>query len=58
LPAAEPLPVPLPAPLLCGLARTRRRSFSPYSTQLHVFESLASPVVDEVLLGYNCTIFA
>mmetsp|Transcript_20312 Transcript_20312/g.72302 ORF Transcript_20312/g.72302 Transcript_20312/m.72302 type:complete len:1002 (+) Transcript_20312:38-3043(+) len=37
---------------------TYDKTFSPYSTQLHVFESLASPVVDEVLLGYNCTIFA
>ena len=32
--------------------------FSPYATQEHVFDSLVSPVVDEVLAGFNCTVFA
>ena len=32
--------------------------FSPYAAQEHVFESLVSPVVDEVLRGFNCTVFA
>ena len=34
------------------------RVFSPYAAQEHVFESLVSPVVDEVLRGFNCTVFA
>ena len=32
--------------------------FGPYSTQEDVYDDAVRPVVDEVLDGYNCTIFA
>jgi len=32
--------------------------FGMYSTQEEVFESIVRPIVDEVLAGFNCTIFA
>ena len=32
--------------------------FGAYSTQEEVFESMASPIVNETLAGFNCTIFA
>ncbi|GBG28905.1 Kinesin-like protein KIF11 [Hondaea fermentalgiana] len=32
--------------------------FGPYSTQAEVYSSAIRPVVDEVLQGYNCTVFA
>lgn len=32
--------------------------FGTYSTQEEVFESIVRPIVDEVLAGFNCTIFA
>lgn len=32
--------------------------FGMYSKQQEVFDSLISPVVDEVLAGFNCTVFA
>mmetsp|Transcript_11723 Transcript_11723/g.48718 ORF Transcript_11723/g.48718 Transcript_11723/m.48718 type:complete len:937 (-) Transcript_11723:1622-4432(-) len=32
--------------------------FGPTTTQQHLFETVCRPVVDEVLQGYNCTIFA
>ena len=53
-----------PPPARARLGARRRGSGAPdarsrrYATQEHVFDSLASPVVDEVLMGFNCTIFA
>ncbi|XP_063721590.1 kinesin-like protein KIF11-B isoform X2 [Symsagittifera roscoffensis] len=32
--------------------------FGPNSTQLEVFEAIVHPMIQEVLLGYNCTMFA
>jgi kinesin family member 11 len=32
--------------------------FGQYSTQAEVFTSMVAPVVDEVMEGYNCTVFA
>ncbi|KAA3681900.1 kinesin family member 11 [Paragonimus westermani] len=32
--------------------------FSPYSKQIDVYNSMVAPVVEEILMGYNCTIFA
>ncbi|XP_052099395.1 kinesin-like protein KIF11 [Mytilus californianus] len=32
--------------------------FPPAATQLHVYTSIVIPIIEEVLLGYNCTIFA
>eukprot|EP00514_Thraustochytrium_sp_LLF1b_P010282 CAMPEP_0184550234 /NCGR_PEP_ID=MMETSP0199_2-20130426/18345_1 /TAXON_ID=1112570 /ORGANISM="Thraustochytrium sp., Strain LLF1b" /LENGTH=1107 /DNA_ID=CAMNT_0026945065 /DNA_START=122 /DNA_END=3445 /DNA_ORIENTATION=- len=46
-----------------GSKRTSKRFnydmvFGQYSTQADVYKSAIKPVVDEVLLGYNCTVFA
>ena len=32
--------------------------FGMYSTQEEVFETMVRPIIDEVLAGFNCTIFA
>ena len=32
--------------------------FGPNSTQIDVYKNVVEPIVDEVLLGYNCTVFA
>ena len=32
--------------------------FGQYSTQREVFNSMVAPVVDEVMQGFNCTVFA
>jgi len=32
--------------------------FPPSSTQIDVYESIITPIIDEVLMGYNCTVFA
>lgn len=32
--------------------------FGPDSTQMDVYRRVVQPVIQEVLLGYNCTIFA
>ena len=32
--------------------------FGPESEQMDVYKAVVKPVVDEVLSGYNCTIFA
>ena len=32
--------------------------FGPHSKQIDVYKSVAGPVIEEVLQGYNCTIFA
>ncbi|XP_063432848.1 kinesin-like protein KIF11 [Mytilus trossulus] len=32
--------------------------FPPAASQLHVYTSIVIPIIEEVLLGYNCTIFA
>jgi kinesin family protein 11 len=34
------------------------RVFGMYSTQEEVFDGIVRPIVDEVLAGFNCTIFA
>ncbi len=34
------------------------RVFGPNSKQIDVYKHVVSPVIDEVLMGYNCTIFA
>ena len=32
--------------------------FGQYSTQAEVFTTMVEPVVDEVIQGFNCTVFA
>jgi len=32
--------------------------FGPESTQIKVYKEVVSPIVEEVLQGYNCTVFA
>nr|CAC20783.1 kinesin-like boursin [Paracentrotus lividus] len=32
--------------------------FGPKSTQIEVYKSVVAPILDEVLMGYNCTVFA
>lgn len=32
--------------------------FGPDSKQIHVYKAIAAPLIDEVLTGYNCTVFA
>ncbi|KAJ2334614.1 Kinesin- motor protein, partial [Coemansia sp. RSA 2673] len=32
--------------------------FGPKATQEHIYERIVSPILDEVMQGYNCTIFA
>ena len=32
--------------------------FDPNSTQIHVYKEVVSPIIQEVLQGYNCTVFA
>lgn len=34
------------------------RSFGPESSQSDVYMSVCAPLIEEVLAGYNCTIFA
>lgn len=34
------------------------RVFPPDARQIDVYKSVVEPTLDEVLLGYNCTIFA
>ena len=34
------------------------RVFGPESKQIDVYRSVVVPILDEVLMGYNCTIFA
>lgn len=33
-------------------------AFGPYASQREIFETMVHPVVEEVLAGYNCTVFA
>ncbi|KAI0217349.1 Kinesin- protein 11, partial [Massospora cicadina] len=33
-------------------------AFGPQTTQGELFETVVSPILDEVLMGFNCTIFA
>ena len=37
---------------------TYDKVFGPNSKQIEVYKSVVVPVLDEVLMGYNCTIFA
>lgn len=32
--------------------------FGPNSTQIVVYKEVVSPIIEEVLQGYNCTVFA
>ena len=32
--------------------------FGPDSTQIEVYMGVVEPIIDEVLMGYNCTVFA
>ena len=34
------------------------RVFSPQSQQLEVYRSVVEPLLDQVMMGYNCTVFA
>ena len=33
-------------------------AFGPDSSQLEVYRSVVAPIIEEVLMGYNCTVFA
>ena len=37
---------------------TYDRVFGPHSKQIEVYRSVVAPLLDEVLMGYNCTVFA
>lgn len=32
--------------------------FGPYSKQVDLYNTMVAPLVEEILTGYNCTIFA
>lgn len=32
--------------------------FSPSAKQIEVYRSVVCPILDEVIMGYNCTVFA
>ena len=32
--------------------------FSPEATQIEVYSGVVQPIIEEVLMGYNCTVFA
>lgn len=32
--------------------------FGPEATQIELYKSVVVPIIDEVLQGYNCTVFA
>jgi kinesin family protein 11 len=32
--------------------------FGPHSTQLEVYQAIVMPMIDELLLGFNCTLIA
>ena len=32
--------------------------YGPESTQVEVYRGVVEPILDEVLMGYNCTVFA
>ena len=34
------------------------RVFGPETGQAHIYEEIVQPMIEEVILGYNCTIFA
>ena len=34
------------------------RVYGPHAKQIEIYKQVVAPVVDEVLLGYNCTVFA
>lgn len=34
------------------------RAFGQYATQAEVFDSAVQPIIDETLMGFNCTVFA
>lgn len=34
------------------------QAFGPESTQTEVYQSVVAPLIEEVLSGYNCTVFA
>ncbi|XP_069361903.1 kinesin-like protein Klp61F [Maniola hyperantus] len=34
------------------------RAFPPHSNQVEVYQAVVSPLIEEVLAGYNCTVFA
>ncbi|XP_068619569.1 kinesin-like protein Klp61F isoform X1 [Battus philenor] len=34
------------------------RAFGPYAKQVEVYQEVVSPLIEEVLAGYNCTVFA
>lgn len=34
------------------------RAFAPYANQVEVYQEVVSPLIEEVLAGYNCTVFA
>ena len=37
---------------------TYDKVFGPKSKQIEVYSSVVAPLLDEVLMGYNCTVFA
>lgn len=34
------------------------RVFGPETGQAHIYDEVVQPMIEEVILGYNCTIFA
>ena len=34
------------------------KAFGPKASQIEVYKTVTLPILDEVLMGYNCTVFA
>ena len=47
-----------PLPTAALKTFTYDKVFGTQSKQIEVYKSVVSPLLDEVLMGYNCTIFA
>lgn len=54
--SSDPLTEAVPT---CGVTNMWcHQAFGQYATQKEVFTTVVSPIIDEVLEGFNCTVFA
>lgn len=44
--------------LIVGLELNLLQVFGPAAKQIDVYRSVVCPILDEVIMGYNCTVFA
>lgn len=42
----------------CSKKFTFDKAFGPESKQSEIYQSVVAPLIEEVLAGYNCTVFA